>query len=467
MNLVIKKSILTSESKHLIKKNDRIIIAVSGGADSVALLDILVVLLKKYNLCLAIAHYDHGLRESSFSEALMVANLAKKYDLPFYTSSENLLKYKKESIEERARTMRYHFLEKCATKFNANSIAVAHHANDQAETLLLNLMRGSGIVGLAGIPYQRNISLHSKINIIRPLLDLQKSELLEYLTSKNIEWTEDISNKDIAFERNKVRQILLPFMKENFQEKIISSLQRTSIRCQEVVLFMDEQIENTYKNATTPLCSKENIQNILKLQDCFVEIFDSHMFDNISGAMMPFFMRIVMNKLREGSSIRNYHYQMIEKLKTQKSGKICFSNNVVMLKKSNKIYMYKTSEKKQYFKILSTEPTKIKKLLISVSEEENNESFLTQKFDPKKVNFPLQIRPWTNKDFMKPLGFFGQKKVSKILKDIKLYTPFRDYIPLVVDSNDKPVWLIGICIDHNVRISETTKNKMYLSIIEN
>jgi len=196
----------------------RIVVGVSGGPDSVCLLDVLVELKEKYDLKLIIAHVNYGLRgkDSALDEKL-VNDLAKKYSLPI-----EILKQKKSiHSEEKLRDVRYKFFEQVRKKYHANRIAVAHNLNDQAETVLLRILRGTGLRGLGAIKFKNN-------NIIRPLLDVPRKEILAYSRKNNLAWRIDKTNLGLDFTRNKIRNKLLPHIERNFNRNIQEVLYKLS-----------------------------------------------------------------------------------------------------------------------------------------------------------------------------------------------------------------------------------------------
>ncbi len=212
--------------KKLWKEGDKIIVAVSGGPDSVCLLDILAALAPKYNFRLHIAHVNYGLRgKESDGDEKYVRNLAKKYSLPINVSNAKKQAKTKagENLENKLRQIRYSFFEKIRRQKKFNLIAVAHNQDDQAETVLMRILRGSGLQGLA------SMSAKSQ-NIIRPLLDTSRKEIEKYLKEKNIPFRIDKSNKDTVFFRNKIRRHLIPYLEKNFKisiKKNLSSLAKT------------------------------------------------------------------------------------------------------------------------------------------------------------------------------------------------------------------------------------------------
>jgi len=224
--MILDKVRKTIKKYHLIKKGEKILVAVSGGPDSVALLYLLNHLKKELDLKLHIAHLDHKLRKDSYKDKEFVENLAKKLKIPITTEEVEVKRLaKKGSIEEVARNIRLNFLFKVAQKIKADKIALGHNLNDQAETVLMRLLRGSGLYGLAGILPQKEIS---GFKIIRPLIEISRREIEAFIKRKKIKPCSDITNfKDIYF-RNKIRNRLIPFLEKNYNKNIKELLAHTA-----------------------------------------------------------------------------------------------------------------------------------------------------------------------------------------------------------------------------------------------
>lgn len=201
------------KDNELFDSPDRLLVAVSGGPDSLCLLLLLAKWAKRWTWQIKVAYFDHGLRKAAKEEALFVKSWAKKLGFPFVSSKGNSSKKKKEgfSVEEAARNLRYEFLKKEAQKFNNSKMVVAHHINDQIETFFIQLLKGAGLGGLSG--------MKAKVNsLIRPLLGVTKKEILEYLDHKNIRFRQDETNLEKTFLRNHIRLKLIPFLKGHFSE---------------------------------------------------------------------------------------------------------------------------------------------------------------------------------------------------------------------------------------------------------
>lgn len=199
----------------------KIVVGCSGGPDSVCLLDILSKLQKKYKLELVVAHVNYGLRGNDASrDEKFVTNLAKKYSLPLEILKVKISK-KSSNLEERLREIRYEFFEKIRNKFEADRIAVGHNLNDQAETVMLRILRGTGLRGLGAIRFKNNF-------VVRPLLNVSRKEILGYLRKNKMRYRTDKTNLGTDFTRNKVRNALFPYIKKSFNPNIEQILYKFS-----------------------------------------------------------------------------------------------------------------------------------------------------------------------------------------------------------------------------------------------
>ena len=224
----------TIGSFQLFPRGGRVIVAVSGGADSVALLNSLATLRSAWNLTLHVAHLDHGLRETSGEDAAFVRQLAEEWQIPV-TSERRMVKaicaQSGWSLEEGARRVRYQFFREVAERRHADYVALAHTADDQAETVLLRLLRGTGLTGLGAIPMKRVLD-HGPSRqapstgpwVVRPLLDVWRRDILAFLKRTHLAYREDPTNTDERFLRNRVRHELLPLLERNYNPNIKCSL---------------------------------------------------------------------------------------------------------------------------------------------------------------------------------------------------------------------------------------------------
>jgi len=233
---------------NLLKKSQVILIGVSGGPDSVALLYLLASLKKEYKLKLHVAHLDHMLRKNSDKDANFVENLSLKLNIPVTIGRINIGNLKLEgSLEEAARKTRLAFLFNVAKEVKADAIALGHNFDDQAETVLMRLLRGSGIYGLTAILPKRKIQ---KFTLIRPLIETPRKNIEKFLRSKRIRACLDESNFDEVFFRNKLRHTLIPLLEEKYNKnikKVLSNLAQTAGYDYDYLLAQAEKISKRFK----------------------------------------------------------------------------------------------------------------------------------------------------------------------------------------------------------------------------
>ena len=251
----IKNKIFTS--------NEKIIIAVSGGADSLALADLLFRARQRFNLTLCIAHFEHGLRgEDSLADADFVRKFAEDLNLEFLIESGNVKEFaqsNKLSIETAARELRYQFLEKVLKNLKFDKIALAHHADDQAETILMRILRGAGSVGISSMKFK-------SAKLVRPLLTFKKSELEQYCQSRNLIPRIDLTNFETNALRNKIRLELLPKLQE-YNPSIVDTLCRLGISAADDSDFIMSQAQKVFPSAVKMADSKLKLsKSIIKEQ---------------------------------------------------------------------------------------------------------------------------------------------------------------------------------------------------------
>jgi len=219
---IFEEILIFSLTKKLFCKNQCIGIAVSGGSDSVALLHFFYHIKSDFNLDLIVLHFNHKIRQDSDDDEKFVESLAKSYGIKFYTESKNVYeisKKNKKSLEEQARLLRYGFFEQCRKKFNLDKIAIAHTKNDLVETFFINLLRGSSLDGLVSLKPHRDF-------YIRPMLCIEKSQIISFLNEHNLKYKTDSTNFDTYYTRNRVRLELLELLK-NYNPNIVSTLFNT------------------------------------------------------------------------------------------------------------------------------------------------------------------------------------------------------------------------------------------------
>ena len=258
---MIEKVIETIKKYNLIEDGDKIILAVSGGPDSISMLDILYKIKQNesINFEIIVAHVNHMIREESMEDAMYVKEFCDKRNIEFYLKSIDVKKIannNKIGTEEAGRKERYGFFNELAKKTSANKIAIAHNKNDNVETVFMHILRGTGINGLKGIEHKRGM-------YIRPLIECERNEIENYCEENNLEPRIDKTNFENVYTRNKVRNIVIPYVQKEFNQNIIETIDRLSKLVTEEEEYMEKQVKSIYEN----LCkfeSKKEIQLDLK-----------------------------------------------------------------------------------------------------------------------------------------------------------------------------------------------------------
>ena len=234
------KVIQTIKKYNLIKDGEKVIVAVSGGPDSISLLDIL----KKINKYELIAvHVNHCIRDEATEDEFFVKCYCEKNKIKFYSKRIDVINYannNKMGLEEAGRKLRYEFFEEIFKKENANKIAIAHNKNDKAETIIMNAMRGTGISGLKGIDAKR------ENKYIRPLIECEREEIEKYCEEQNLKPRIDKTNFNNEYTRNKIRNVVLPYIKKEFNPNIVETLNRLSDVAQETEEYLQKETEKNY-----------------------------------------------------------------------------------------------------------------------------------------------------------------------------------------------------------------------------
>ena len=417
------------EENKLFAFSDKVLVALSGGADSVALLRVLIDL----GYTCECAHCNFHLRgEESDRDEQFVRSLCQEHQIPLHVKhfeTESYAKEKQISIEMAARELRYAWFEELRNETKSMVIAVAHHRDDSVETFLLNLIRGTGINGLKGIQAKNGC-------IVRPLLETSRENIQDYLNYLKQDYVTDSTNLQDEYMRNKIRLNLLPMMKE-MNPSIMESIQNTAEKLAEAA--------NIYN---------QNRKEILKTS---IQITSD-------GYMLP--IRIILEDtapqslLHEWLSPVGFNSSQIkdihQSLKNEQSGKLFISNKWELLRDRDFLIL-KPKQKEENIPEISIETIEIDNDFILLKDK--NIACL----DADKVALPLEIRKWKKGDKFVPFGMKGQKKVSDYLTD-KKFSLFQKEKKYVACSEGKIVWLVGERTDERFKITERTQRALILKI---
>jgi tRNA(Ile)-lysidine synthase len=443
----------------MIDAGDRIIVAVSGGADSVCLLDILHSMKDELGITLVVAHYDHGMRPSEdWLEGQFVQGLAQSMNLPFETEKGSILTEESTaSVEERARNARYRFLEEVKNRYHAHKIAVGHSLNDQAETVLMRLLRGSGPSGLAGIPPSRDNT------IIRPLIELQREEIESYLKARELSYATDSSNFETKYLRNKVRLHLLPLLLE-YQPRLIEHLGRLADILSSENEYMELQAEDWVEKEAEQGSDGEISVSV----PSFIALSPP-----LRNRATRYLIKKIGKKLRR---IDYGHIQSVYRLATSHhpQGAIDLPHGLTIEKRYNTLcFMTVRKQKPQEFCNLIECPgtfflgeigRSISLVEVDVSGNTKLENFQwIAHLDAGKIHYPLVVRNFRPGDRFIPLGMTGHKKIKNFFIDLKIPSDMRASIPIVVSQNI-PVWICGYRIDDRFKVTPETKKILKVTI---
>ena len=472
------------EKHNLIEKDDRVLLAISGGVDSMVLAKLLISQRttdngqqsdfkiqspkSKVQSPISFAHCNFHLRgDDSDRDERFVTDFAKENNIPLFIKHFDTEAYAKEnslSIEMAARELRYAWFKELKETHNFNKVALAHHGDDQIETFFINFLRGSGIKGLKGMKPQNDF-------YIRPLLWSNRNEIEEFAKNNGIQWVEDYTNQETVYLRNKIRHNIIPLfdeMKNNARQSL-----NFSINC----LSSENDL---YRSLL-----EEKISNIEFIDGNYRFIENNHFLDDANGKQLLF------------EWVRGYGFNfeqtesMFDAMKNGKSGVVFYNDNgqqttgnrqcsrLVASVQKDKIEIFEEKENDEEFIVLETQRRKDAKAqscddfttlrlcdsvtlrLKSFNKDENfrliKDSSVAAQFDMDKIKFPLKLRHWRKGDKFRPLGMKGSKLLSDFFNDLGFSAYQKQNVWIMEDANGLILWVVGYRISDKVKILDTTK----------
>ena len=280
----------TIKKYNLIENGDKLVLGVSGGPDSISMLNIINSIKEKriINFDFVVAHINHGLRENAKIDEKYVMDFCNRIKIKCYILNANInevAKKEKRGLEETGRKIRYDFFNKVLKETNSNKIAIAHNANDSVETIIMNIIRGSGLSGLKGIEPINGI-------YIRPLIEIKRDEIEDYCNQNSLNPRHDESNDDNIYTRNKIRNIVIPYIKKEFNPNIVDTLTRLSLIVKDDIDYLDNETEKAY----TSICIEELIVPSDTVQNIRI-ILDLKKFNDLNKAIQKRVILYSINKL--------------------------------------------------------------------------------------------------------------------------------------------------------------------------
>ncbi|MFA5182993.1 MAG: tRNA lysidine(34) synthetase TilS [Syntrophales bacterium] len=467
------------EKYHMIRPGDRVLVAVSGGPDSVALLAILYKLAPELGISLVVAHLNHGIRPEADEEERFVQGLCLSMELPMESARADIIEISRtqgKSIEDMAREVRYLFLDQVAGRVNADRIALGHHLHDQAETVIMNLLRGSGPEGLKGMQPMRDR------RYIRPLLYTSGIEIREFLAREGLSFALDHSNEDLKYLRNRIRHELLPLLERKYKTGIERILARTAEITGREDDFMEEQVRLVLSDwkisdAMDNVCL--DIAKLLALHEALRRriiktllerfspdgkgVFHSHiravldlaLLGKPSGRLqLPFaveakrdYGRLMLRRREKGGQGGDYCYPVAV------PGRMHVPEARMILE----------------FSVIDAGCAEVMELMREKGDAKRECAAGRQDMgqiclDYELLTLPLTIRNIRSGDRIRPLGMEGTKKVKAIFIDKKVSRDDRHRIPLLA-SDDGILWIAGTCLNESVRI--TAETRRVLKVVHN
>lgn len=426
------------KQNNLIEQGDNVGVAVSGGSDSVALLHLLHESSDELGINIYALHVEHGIRgEDSINDMKFTQQLCDKLNIPLCFYQANISKTPGVNLEQLARNIRYGFFNKCIEKYNLDKVAIAHHMNDRVETALLNLIRGSGMDGFCSMRIKRD-------KFIRPLLCFTKEEITSYLTSNNLSFVEDLSNKDTKYSRNKIRADILPKMSE-INSDAVRSISRAIDLTDEENRFLDALAGSELEKIGL-LSEKDITLNIPELS-------------KLDTAIARRVIRLAMKQVFSLDSFEHKHLeQVLTLLRFESSKAVDLPFDLQCSVEYNNLHIkqndYYVLDPKNYFVLYEYVKS------ADFKNKAGNCEYLDPASFPAK---PLELRTRVSGDYIYPFGMRGKKKLKDYLSDKKIPADDRNDLLLLADGNEVYV-IFSVGISGRCALTPQTEKILKLSL---
>ena len=436
------------EKHQIIENKDRVVLAVSGGPDSMALLHLLIQIQQEWGIKIAAAHLNHQLRPAAAAELQYLQSYCAAQKIDFYSRVVDVAAYarrEKKSIEEAGRDQRYQFLRELCQQIGYNKVATAHHRDDRAETVLMHLLRGSGIKGLRSI-------MPVSGSLVRPLLIVGKSDILAYLDENAIKYCHDASNYELQYFRNRIRLELLPLLQE-YNPQIFTALNQLA----DIAAAEDQVLEKETEALWEQLIIREQTDKIILNNQ------------QLQALMLAYQRRVVLKVLTEiggpaGWSLNDIDYVLDLAMMTGSAKYINFPKVVLVSKQYDELIFSHQRPEAQPFvyeitipgEILIDETGELFSFTI-ISGEDPQESGVAAYLDYDKLEMPLYLRSRRDGDRFEPAYMGGSKKLKDYFIDIKLPAVRRDRVPILA-SRHQIYALLGYRLGRNALVDADTRN---------
>ena len=446
----------------LIVPGDRVLAAVSGGPDSVALAALLLKLREEMPLEIRLAHFDHRLREESGEDAGFVEELARRWVLPLDAGSADVRSHaskKKLNLEEAGRDLRYRFLRRAAAAAGATKIATGHTMTDQAETVLMRLMRGTGLLGLAGIA---PVAAGEPCPVVRPLLGLAGPDLRAWLAAEGLPFREDASNRDLRFLRNRIRSGLLPELESRYEPQIVVHLARLA----ELAREDEELLDGFVRELADEFILRRGRDVSLDLKTL------PALFPALARRVAREFVREIAGDLRDIS------FDDIEALLALRDGRdLPIRKDLVLRREAGRVALKKRTPAARAFEALWDGRTELAlpgagavfrgsfAKPLAGGRTHKGDDRAGAALDADRLEFPLVVRNRRPGDLYRPLGAPGRKKLKEILRAKGVPAANRDRLPVVL-SRGGIVWAPGLPVGERYKITAETREVFRIRLVK-
>ncbi|MDA8097925.1 MAG: tRNA lysidine(34) synthetase TilS [Clostridia bacterium] len=457
----------TVKRYRMFRQGDSVLVAVSGGPDSTSLLDVLFQLAPELELALTVAHLNHMFRGAEAeADALHVRNLAARYGLPYVGEDVDVPAYRQEqglSAQVAAREVRYGFLEETARETGAAVVALGHNADDQAETILLNFLRGTGLAGLGGIPPVRD-------HYVRPLIELRRHEIEDYCRKQGLVARQDSSNLKPVYTRNRIRHQLMPLLEREYNPGLVTALLRLGEIARAENQYLDDEAAMALDLVREPGEEDGGVALDLKvLRD-----------------MPPVICRRVLRQAWQtvaGPVATDYRHieRLFSLLHTPAGGQLVELPGGIMVEKVRHALLVRPAagpaESAPYTMKLEVpgetgvpgRPWSIRAVIwdgeIDLDAVRRSEDRSRIYVDYDCLEWPLELRNRRQGDIFEPFGLGGTVKLKKYFNDLGLARGERNDVPLVVDGRGRIVWVVGLRPADFCRITPLTRRALYLQVV--
>jgi tRNA(Ile)-lysidine synthase len=466
VNNVVARVEKTIAEHDLLVQGERVVVALSGGPDSVCLLHVLTQIAPQHELKLSALHVHHGLRESAEDDARYSEHLAADLGVEFClrrVSVPEAVAETGESVQQAARRLRYQELERFAEKTGAQRIAVGHHRDDQAETVLLNFLRGSGLRGLRGKKPKHG-------RIIRPLLDVRRNEVEEYCAAEGLEPCLDPTNLKQDYLRNQLRHALLPHLKEEYNPNLSQHLAQLadivaaeySLLQQRTRQLAEKQLVETESGFRIELDTLKALE--LADQRRLTRFMYRRLLDD-AAELGYTHVNSVLKLVREGEV--HSHLELPEGVKAVRGYHTLELTLESCLLKGGADYRYilEVPGETNIEEIDATVRTTVKERAETPTELDMAHLVRGEYFDYNKIELPLVVRNRRPGDRFQPLGMEGSKKLKDFFIDEKVPRALREQLPIVL-AGDTIIWVAGYRIGHSVRITPETTAVLTVELLD-